>query len=401
VIGAPLHTGETSEVIPVAPRADVRAPLVMERLLQSRATPDMREEAEALGTIARSLGPAWQRLISSEFTGYDAQYIYERFVGVTLRDLSLALRNSGRALPLDVVRTIAGVLFDGFASLSLGARPNRPLPLTDRSVGLGIDGQWRFAIGGLNHWLADVIPPELVADPEYDGNVSPDTLFFFSPESVSGRIEHDGSVASRAALLLWQLVTGGFHPYRGSRFAIFPSLTRYTRSEVRVPVEVHPQMTPALARVLGQGVLFSGERFTNLDGFREALDAVWPSPPASRERTFDLIASLAWSTMQKQIEALKREPMLPIRWDGVWSASRTPEEGLAVLEDQLLERLITVSSLPSRGPLPEQTEFPEAHVEAPPAPTPPLPPTAAVPPRVNLSPRRTGLLARLLAFFGR
>ncbi|MFO0598432.1 MAG: hypothetical protein U0228_24210 [Myxococcaceae bacterium] len=43
-----------------------------------------------------------------------------------------------------------------------------------------------------------------------------------------------------------QLATGGYHPYRGNRFEIFPSITRYSKSEVRVPLDVHPQVSAAL-----------------------------------------------------------------------------------------------------------------------------------------------------------
>ncbi len=402
VIGAPLHRSLTSEVIPVAPRADVRAPLVMERLLPSARSEEMLAEAAALGAIARELGPPWQRLISSDFGGYDAQYIYERFVGVTLRDVSHALRTSGRVLPMDVLRAIAETIFEGLAPLARVPPRARPLLLTDLSVGLGIDGAWHFAVGGLNQWLTDVVPPDIAGEPEYDGNLSPDSLFFLSPEAISGRPETPGSVATRAALLLWQLVTGGFHPYRGGRYEMFPSLTRYSRSEVRVPVELHPHVGAPLAAVLAQGVRFSGDRFPDLQALQEALAPLWPEPRASPQRTFDVICGLCWPVMQRQLQALRREPLLPIHWDGVWPSSRTPEEGLAVLEDQLLERLVAVTTLPARGELPEA-----------PPPDPAATPSFLVParPRVNLAAlastpasataRRVGLLARLLAFFGR
>ncbi len=401
MIGAPLHTGLVSEVIPVAPRADVRAPLVMERLLPTQRDPEMLDEATALGVLARRLGPGWQRLVSAEFGTWDAQYIYERFVGVTFRELSLALRNSGRVLPMDVLRTISTQVLEGFASLHSITRPNRPLLLTDRSVGLSIDGRWCFALGALNHWLTDVVPPQLANDPEYDGQVSPDSIFFLSPEAIAARPETASSVVTRAGLFLWQLTCGGFHPYRGGRFETLASLTRYTQTHVRVPAEVHPQMTPAMASVLLRGVRFGGDRYPTLDAFREALDKVWPEPAASPQRTFDVVTSLTWTAMQKQLHALRREPLLPIRWDGVWPASRTPEEGLAVLEDQLLERLIELTELPLRAELPEPAlEHEEPRVEPVAAPPVVTPPRVSAP-RLNLAPRRPGLLARLLSFFGR
>jgi hypothetical protein len=367
----------------------------MERLLPTQRAPEMLDEAAALGELARRLGPNAQRLISADFGAFDAQFIYERFVGVTYRELSLALRTSGHVLPMDVLRTIATTVLEGFAPLHALTRPDRPLLLTDRSVGLAIDGRWRFAIGALNHWLTDVVPPQIANDPEYDGQVSPDSIFFLSPEAIAARPETAASVVTRAGLFLWQLTCGGFHPYRGGRFETLASLTRYTQTHVRVPVEVHPQLTPALADILLRGVRFGGDRYPSLDAFRDALEAAWPEPAASAQRTFDVVTSLTWTAMQKQLHALRKEPLLPIRWDGVWSASRTPEEGLAVLEDQLIERLVELTRLPLRAELPEPVLEPELPRAEPPPPTPPPSPQHPV------APRRAGLLARLLSFFGR
>ena len=231
----------------------------------------------------------------------------------------------------------------------------------------------------MNHWLID-----------YDGT-SPDTAVFMSPEAVSGRAETPASFASRSALFAWQVATGGFHPYRGGRHELMASLTRYTRDDPRVPLTVHPQMTPALEEALKRGVSFSGQRFADVAGLRTALDAAWPLPAASETRTLDVIASIAWSAMQKELQTLKREPLLPIRWDGVWSASRTPEEGIAVLEDQLLERLEPVERFPRRGAFEESFGTP---------PQPEAEPLQDPVPEPGPQPRE-GFLQRLLALFRR
>ncbi|MFO0600889.1 MAG: hypothetical protein U0228_36600 [Myxococcaceae bacterium] len=408
MIGQALHTGSVSEVVPVVPRPDVRAPLAMERLLEHARSQEMRTEAALLGALSASLGPRWQRLVSSDFEGYDTQFIYERFVGITWRDVCGALRATGKVLPIDVLRALFEVMFDGFAPLAESPlRRVRHLHLTDRSIGLGIDRQWRFAIGGLNHWLTDLYPPELEGDPEFYRPLAPDVMFLLSPEAFQGRPETPASLATRASLLGWQLATGGYHPYRGNRFEIFPSITRYSKSEVRVPLDVHPQVSAAFARVMLKGITFSGHRHGSLAELRAALDSTWPAPAASEERVFDLLTTLCWKYVQQQLHALRREPMLPIRWDGVWDASRTPEEGLAVLEDQFLERHVSLADLPTRGAIAMEPE-PEVPLPgiAPPSPPPPRPPTARTP-RVNLAgsteerPARPGLLSRLLAFFGR
>lgn len=405
MIGAPLHTGTVSEVVPVAPRADVRAPLVMERLLQHQRAQADRDDAAQLGELARSLGGDWQRLISSNFEGYDAQYVLERFVGVTLRDLCAALRTSGRVLPLDVARAISSVILDGLVALEAHRPPaDRPIHLTDRSIGLGLDRRWRFAIGALNHWLADHRPLTL-GDPAVDGQpLSPDVMFFLSPEAFQGRDETPAGVATRAALFLWQLVTG-HHPFRGTRYKLFESITRFSRGEVRVPITIHPQVGPALAEVMIKGVRYAGERFGDLAELRAALDAAWPVPAASSELVFQTVVSVCWTTMKDQLQSLRREPLLPIKWDGVWSASRTPEEALAVLEDQLLELQLPLDGLPRRHALPPDAE--DAPF-APQARAPPSPPPGRVTVErltLNLQPgterptqdRPRGFLSRLFA----
>lgn len=354
MIGAPLHTGTVSEVVPVAPRPDVRGPLVMERLLQFCRDQDTRDDAASLGLLASALGPSWQRLVSSHFDDYDAQYIFERFVGLTLRDVCSALRTSGRVLPLDVARAIAESILDGFSALDgQPSTPQRPLQLTDRSLGLGINREWRFALGGLNHWLGDY--QRRVTDVENSEPLSPDVTFFLSPEAFQARDETPASLATRVSLFIWQMVAT-YHPYRGNRFQVFESMTRFSLDQLRVRLEVHPDVTPALSDVLRKGVRFSGDRFANLAELRAALSTAWPKPAASKEVVFQTLVSIGWNALQAQLHLLRREPMLPIRWDGVWDASRTPEEGLAVLEDQLLELLLPIDSFPKRLPAPPDAE---------------------------------------------
>ena len=389
VIGSPLSVGRVSEVVPVAPRADVRAPLVMERLLIPMVRDaQLLERTAEIAALSRQLPASWQRLVSAELSNMEAQLIYERFVGVTLRDLSVALRTSGRVLPLDVLRAVIEHICAGFSALPTGTQG---VLLSDRSVGLSIDGQWRFALGALNHWLVNLITPELAADPEYDAT-SPDTVFLMSPEGISGRPETEASLVTRSALLGWQIATGGFHPYRGGRRGMMPSLTRYTRSEVRVPLSVHPELPGELVDVLTRGILFSGNRFPDLTAFRAALDGAWPGPAASPAHTLEVVASITWAAMQKELLLLKREPLLPIRWDGVWTASLTPEQGIAVFEDQLLERLEPIEHLPRRGRVEEQAD---------PLPGPPVIEVNLSNPPPIVTPSRGGLIQRFLALFRR
>lgn len=377
MIGSPISIGQVSEVVPVAPRPGVWAPLVMERLLVR--DDGLHQLVHGVTQLARRLPANWQRLVDVELSQVEAQLTYERFVGVTLRDLSVGLRASGRVLPIDVLRSIIEHLCEGLSAIPVDAT----VVLCDRSCGLSIDGQWRFAQGALNHWLAYVVPPDLAADPEFDGT-SPDTMFFLSPEAFGARREVPASLVTRAALLSWQLATGGFHPYRGARHELTASFTRFVHDDVRVPLSVHPEVPPALAEVFRRGVSFATDRFVDLAAFRAALTPLWPRPAASPARTLEVVASLTWPTLQKELTLLKHEPLLPIRWDGVWSAARTPEQSIAVLEDQLLERIEPVDRLAARGHFKEVGR------------------SAAVP-VMDPAPRplRPGLLERFLALFRR
>jgi hypothetical protein len=322
-------------------------------------------------------------------------------VGLTLRDLCAALRAGGRVLPLDVARSVATVILEGLAALDgKPSTPQRPLQLTDRSVGLCINRQWRFALGSLNHWLADHRRRVAADEAENSEPLSPDVTFFLSPEAFQARAETPASLATRAALFIWQLVATS-HPYRGNRFEVFESMTRFSRNEVRVRLEVHPEVTPALADVLRKGVRYSGERFADVAELRAALDATWPAPAASEARVFQTLISAGWPTLQGQLHALRREPLLPIRWDGVWDASRTPEEGLAVLEDQLLELILPVDAFPRRVPAPPGAEESQRVASWEPerarVAIDQLRINLGAPPAEAPSPRRPGFLSRLFA----
>ncbi|MDP2275940.1 MAG: hypothetical protein Q8N23_19610 [Archangium sp.] len=378
MIGSPLNIGRVSETVPVAPRADVQAPLVMERVLPGMADDHLVEEANTIVTLARALPAPWQRLVNAAFSSTEAHVIYERFVGVTLRDLTGALRTSGRVLPLDVLRSVIENLCDGLSALPPGPEC---IPLSDLSVGLSIDGRWRFAQGALNHWLINVMNAPLAE--ESDGEVPLELIFQMSPESIQGRAETAASLVTRVTLFAWQVAAGGHHPYRGRRHDTMYSITRYTRDEVRVPLSVHPELPSAVADVLRRGLRFSRDRFADLSAFRAALEPTWPVPAASTARTFDVIASLTWAKVQKELQLLKREPLLPIRWQGVWSGAQTPEQGIAVLEDQLLERLAPVEGLPRCGAVEELSDPAPVRVEA------------------VTPPQRWGLFQRFLALFGR
>ncbi len=403
MIGAPLSVGLFTEVLPIAPRPRVAAPLLMERVLPERRSPLATAEFERVRDLAAALPAPWQRLVDSESSRFDQHLVTERFVGVTVRDVSHALRSHGRVLPLDVLRACVDAVLHGLAALDALAGPGvrqGHFVMSDAGLGLGVDGRWRFAHRALNHWFAEALPPDLAHDPER--RPTPDaTLDFASPEFVSGLPDVPASHATRAALFAWQLATGGFHPYRrpwaaGQRAASSESLLerlgRYHRSEPAAPLELHPELPRAVQEVLRRGVHFSGGRFADVAAFGAALDAAWSVAPASPARVQAVLFGLAWPSLQRQLEGLKQAPLLPIRWDGVWSAARTPEEGLAVLEDQLLERLASTDALPRAAPL-----------AAPPTPTVvPLaqPEVEAPAPRTTEGPGPTrppvGLLRRLL-----
>jgi hypothetical protein len=411
VIGKRLALGPVSEVVPVAPRPDVRAPLVMERLRPEVVTPELRSHAEQLGFRLARLPAPWQRLVDAQFTAVENHFIFERFVGVTMRDLSLGLRKSRRVLPLDVLRTLIERACDAFEDISQVPPLPAPTPwqwlgVTDRSIGLSLDGRWCFAVGALNHWLIELGPSDEWGSVE-ETYLPHDTLSFLSPEATAAREETPASFVTRAALLSWQLCTGGFHPFRGRPHEMASDFLRFAHGEVRVPLTVHPQLPLAAIEVLQRGIAWAQHRFEHLGAFRQALAAAWPVSAASNERTLQVVASVAWTSLERELETLKREPLLPIQWDGVWTATQSPEAGIAVLQDQLLDRLEPLDVLPKRAELP---------VTAGPLPEPPPPPTStrevpAIAPALPPAPRPvlvaepggfvTRAWRRVVAFFRR
>jgi hypothetical protein len=374
VIGKAILTGQSSEVFPVAPRPGVHAPLVMERVFPGIADAQLIEHATEIVELSRILPPPWQRLVGADFGGSELTLFYERFVGITLGDLFDAMDESGRLLPLDVLRAVIEQVCDGLAlhptPWPVGPPTMRCTYLSPDSIGLSIDGRWQLAQGALNHWLCNVV----TQDRAYDGppTLSAATISLLSPEAIRGAQETSSSLASRVSLYAWQLATGGLHPYRGrSKREQLPSLTRYTQDHIHVPLELNPELPPAVSSVLTRGIAYRHDRFADLASFRAALDTAWTKPAATPARTMEVLASFAWKELHKELESLKREPMLPIRWDGVWSGARTPEQGIAVLEDQLMERLEPLERFPQRLPFHEppervHTPFNEVYVPEPP-----------------------------------
>lgn len=388
VIGKPIVTGRSSEVFPIAPRPDVHCPLVMERVFPGIVDPLLLEHSTEIVELGKSLPAPWQRLVSADLNDSEVTLIFERFVGLTLGDVFEALDRSGRLLPIDVLRAVIEQICDGLAvhpvPWPVGPPSARCTYLSPESIGLSIDGRWQFAQGALNHWLMNVV----TEDRAIDGppTISAATISLMSPEAVRGAQETSSSFASRVALFAWQLATGGLHPYRGSsRTEIMPGLHRYVTDDLRVPLSLNPELPPGVIRVLERGVAYARNRYPELATFRAELDAAWSRPAASPARTREVLASFTWPALKKELDLLKREPMLPIRWDGVWSGARTPEQGIAVLEDQLLERLEPLERFPQRLPFHEPEER-ARHAEVPvPEPVP--------------APRPRTLFQRLLSLF--
>jgi hypothetical protein len=364
----------------------------MERVFPGIADAQLREHATEIVELGQSLPPPWQKLVGADFGSSEITLFYERFVGVTIGDLFAALDQSGRLLPIDVLRALIEQICDGLARhptpWPVGPPTGRFTALSPESIGLSIDGRWQFAPGALNHWLIHTV----TEDRAYDGppTMSNATISLMSPEALRSARETSGSFASRAALFAWQLAAGGLHPYRGrNRRDLMPALTRFMRDEILVPLSLNPELPPSVISVLTRGIAYEKDRFPDLASFRVALDAAWTKPAASPERTRDVLLSFTWTALQKQLELLKREPMLPIRWDGVWSGARTPEQGIAVLEDQLMERLEPLERFPERRPFDERHEPVHLRVDDVPQPPPP-PPTPPMP---------RGLIQRILALF--
>lgn len=404
MLGAPIASGDLTEVLPLAPRPHVAAPLLLERVRPAERSAEARPLVRALLTevhhLMGTLPRPWQRLVDAELGELELYLVFERFVGVTWRDVSQALRRAGRVLPHGVLRSCLDALLSALAALPAGARVN----LTDASVGLGVDGRWALSPGALNHWLSEYRDPEHERDPERVLVLRPD-LYYLSPEAIRGEREHAASTANRGALLAWQLVAGGLHPYRPtwpSRRNETPvdTLRRMLSATPLAPLSVHPTLPRGVFEVLWRGLHADAGRFESVAALRAALDAAWDVPAAPGDVVQGVLFGLAEEALRKQLEALKQFPLLPLKWDGVWSGARSPEESVAVLEDQLLERLAAPTTLPAALLVAGVNEPPPPAPPAPAAPRPP--PTATPPPRGPGPPAEApsrppvGLLRRLL-----
>lgn len=380
MIGAPLAIGAVNEVLPLAPRPGVPAPLLLDRVRPAAQYPGLTDQVRRLRDLAAALPAPWQRLVDSELGPLEQHLVYERFVGVTVASLSYALRSSGRELPLDVLRSVLEALLDGLAALDALPAALGPVELTDASVGLGVDGRWCFAAQQLNGLLSGLRSANAAADPEFQW--VHEAAYFSSPEQLTGRAETPASTASRAALLAWQLASGGWHPFRGRSLGTETLLVARAielgnaqhRQQLGVPT-VPLSLPHGPAEVLRRALHPTAGRFADLAAFRAALAETWPCPAAPPERVRAVVFGVAWPGLQRQLAGLKHEPLLPVRWDGVWRAARTPEEGIAVLEDQLLEGLAPADALPRAPGAPSPAPAAAAAVVAPAAEAPPTEPS--------------------------
>lgn len=383
---------------------------MLERLHRTLRTPLTLERFHERGDVMASLPPPWQRLVDSELEQQDVSFVLERFVGVTVRDIARGLRGAQRILPEAVLRACVEAIVQGLGALEATVGQRRPLPLSGASVGLGIDGRWMMASSALNHWCFEELPPEAELSSETVRTPTAAT-FFLSAEALLGRPETPASLVGIAATFSWGLAAGGFHPFRptwpGARADTLSTLNRMLRGEPCVPLDVHPGLPRAVCEVLRRGLQPGAGRFANLAAFRSALDGAWTTPAAAPDTIQGVLFGVAEDELRRQLASLKAAPLLPLRWRGVWTGASSPGESVAVLEDQLVERLVPPASLPAavllpgineappRPPAVQESPRPPPETELTPPPTGPGP-TAAAPSRPPV-----GLLRRLFGRFGR
>lgn len=335
--GREILKGTVSAGIALEPRAAVTTPLVAERAKPGLGGERLRDFLSGVhwaSAVSALLPRPWQQQAPRLQSDRPGEIVWERFVGVTLREILFALHVSGSVLPLDIVRTVSESVFQAFSPLSaLGQHPR----VTDRSIGLSVCGQWRFAPSALNLWLMGAYPRVGEQPVNFVGN----------PEHERAQVVSEASIASLALRVVCQLISGrsvaGGGEYSLGRETAHLTPHRSISEELRAALQAHPSLTARLSECLMEGLF--GVRFSGLKTLTAALATAWPEPAAAPARAFSVLTGACWHDLRRELERLKANPLLPLTWAGVWTNVSSPELGLQVLEDQLLDQLAPRGSL--------------------------------------------------------
>jgi hypothetical protein len=313
-------------------------PLVLERTtaLLSR-DPDLLGLIELETRALADLPPPFRRIFEVRRTPDSVEVVQERFLGVSGRQLVLALTRQTRLLPLDVWLALAKSLCTGWSGIPRHSPAWRMVPTIDS---FGIDLRHRLLIFPEPHHSLGL---ELARAPAHGVLVTP-RWENFSPEHASRAdiIDERARVFCLATVLV-ELLTGE-RPFR--RATALATLQATLTGEPHWRPQHHPDCTETLARALGSALARSPQgRPASLSELSDDLTAAAGVTPAPADRVANVVLGAEFELLRRTLAALRAEPdVLPPSW-------RTG--GLEVLEDELLEGLVPIDELPqSRAPEP-------------------------------------------------
>jgi hypothetical protein len=373
-----ISVGSLSESWPTAPRPGVDAPLIVERSLASLSgAPELESMDEAMRQLAK-LPPPFRSILEVRRVGDVLEVVQERFVGLSSRQLVLALGRGRRLLPLDVWLGLADVLCRAWGSVPKESVTWRMVPTV---ASFGVDVGRRIVLFPEPHHSIALARFTRTAR----ASIVRCRWENYSPEhgTQDNPAMDERSRAFSMATVLVELLTLDRPFHRVSELA---TLQATLTEGPRWRVTHHPQGTPALGQVLGRALARRpAERPESLDALRQQLLQAAGCAPASPERIANVVLGVDPDSVRATLAGLRTQPdFLPPSWrDG----------GIDVLEDQLLEALVPFEQLPvSRAPAPVEPSAPRVNLAGA---APVGPPrvnlasgTPSVSPRVNLAPAR-------------
>lgn len=315
-----LLSAQYSETAAVRARPDFPFPLAEERIRSGLVRPFR----ERLTTWTRSYllrGPPWQEVVDHQLEADFPVLLLERFAGLTFADVVRNLSAERWKLPNHTWLFLAQQLFD---AAQRGGEHWLREPPCPAGIGWTITGELMLAPVALNTIWAT-------------SRDVPDHSVCFAPEHLDGApLGERTAVFQLALLLVW--LSCGEHPFG-------PVGTHLCGME-ETPIWrscVARSLVPILERALRRSPT---DRFATLDDFRHALFSEAGSAFVTRNEAFSVLQAVTHRLVDRLVAELwAHDEELPACWDGLWPAELHPLEGLAVVEDGLLERRVDRRSL--------------------------------------------------------
>lgn len=332
-----LLSAQYSETNAVPPRAEYPFPLA-EEVVRILVRPDLHRQLTVWTRGYLLRGPPWQEVVEAELDAERPRLLLERFAGLTFGDVVRNLASERWRLPAPAWYALALQLCAAARRVGEHWLREPPCPA---GIGWTLTGELVLAPIALNTIWAT------------SRDVADHTVCF-APEHLHGApLGERAIVFQLATLLTW--LSCGEHPLGGGGdhlLALSGGAAPGRPWKRSVPSEVVPVLERASA-------LNPAERFGSIDALEAALRSSLPIVAASARETFSVLEAATHRLVDRLIAELwTHDALLPATWDGLWPASLHPLEGLAVVEDGLLERRVDRRSFERWSELPTPPSWP-------------------------------------------